>query len=63
MADSFSPAYTQNNACGASKKLTHHAAAVSLYVTHYNLCRVHEAIRTSPPSRSVSPSAFGPSAI
>src|ERR1700676_5555234 len=31
-----------------SKKLTHHAAAVSLYVTHYNLCRVHEALRTTP---------------
>ncbi len=28
-----------------SKKLTHHAAAMSLYVTHYNLCRVHEALR------------------
>jgi hypothetical protein len=27
---------------------THHAAAVSLYVTHYNLCRVHEALRTTP---------------
>ena len=24
------------------------AAAVSLYVTHYNLCRVHEALRTTP---------------
>jgi hypothetical protein len=23
-------------------------AAVSLYVTHYNLCRVHEALRTTP---------------
>lgn len=33
---------------GFSKKLTHHAAAVSLYVTHYNLCRVHEALRTTP---------------
>ena len=31
-----------------SKKLTHHAAAVSLYVSHYNLCRVHEALRTTP---------------
>src|SRR6266478_5140890 len=29
---------------GFSKKLTHHAAAVSLCVTHYNLCRVHEAL-------------------
>lgn len=33
---------------GFSKKLTNHAAAVSLYVTHYNLCRVHEALRTTP---------------
>ena len=33
---------------GFSKKLTHHAAAVSLYVTHYNLCRVHESLRTTP---------------
>jgi hypothetical protein len=31
-----------------SKKLTHHTAAVSLYVAHYNLCRVHEALRTTP---------------
>jgi len=31
-----------------SKKLENHAAAVSLYVTHYNMCRVHEAIRTTP---------------
>lgn len=33
---------------GFSKKLAHHEAAVSLYVAHYNLCRVHEALRTSP---------------
>lgn len=33
---------------GFSKKLDHHAAAVSLYVAHYNLCRVHGALRTSP---------------
>lgn len=31
-----------------SKKLANHAAAVSLYVAHYNLCRVHEALRTTP---------------
>jgi IS1 family transposase len=31
-----------------SKKLENHAAAVSLYVAHYNLCRVHEALRTTP---------------
>ena len=28
---------------GFSKKLEPHCAAVSLYVAHYNLCRVHEA--------------------
>ena len=33
---------------GLSKKLPNHAAAVSLYVSHYNLCGVHEALRTTP---------------
>lgn len=33
---------------GFSKKLDNHLAAVSLYVAHYNLCRVHEALRTTP---------------
>jgi hypothetical protein len=33
---------------GFSKKLTNHAAAVSLYVIHYNLCRAHEAPLTTP---------------
>ncbi len=33
---------------GFSKKLVHHEAAVSLYVSHYNLCRVHEVLRTTP---------------
>src|SRR5712691_187032 len=27
-----------------SKKLDNHTAAVSLYVSHYNLCRVHESL-------------------
>jgi IS1 family transposase len=31
-----------------SKKLDNHVAAVSLYVAHYNLCRVHETLRTTP---------------
>jgi len=31
-----------------SKRLPNHTAAVSLYVAHYNLCRVHEALRTTP---------------
>jgi len=33
---------------GFSKKLDNHAAAVSLYVAHYNLCRFHETIRSTP---------------
>jgi IS1 family transposase len=33
---------------GFSKKLENHAAAVSLYVSHYNLCRVHETLRMTP---------------
>ena len=33
---------------GFSKTLANHEAAVSLYVGHYNLCRVHEALRTTP---------------
>jgi IS1 family transposase len=33
---------------GFSKKLENHAAAVGLYVAHYNLCRVHETTRTAP---------------
>jgi IS1 family transposase len=31
-----------------SKKLENHEAAVALYVAHYNLCRVHEALRVTP---------------
>jgi len=33
---------------GFSKRLDCHVAAVSLYVAHYNLCRVHEALRETP---------------
>jgi IS1 family transposase len=33
---------------GFSKKMEPHCAAVSLYVAHYNLCRVHEALRSTP---------------
>jgi hypothetical protein len=32
---------------GFSKKLDNHVAAVALYVAHYNLCRIHEALRTT----------------
>ncbi|HEY3797743.1 MAG TPA: IS1 family transposase [Caulobacteraceae bacterium] len=31
-----------------SKKLENHCAAVALYAAHYNLCRVHEALRVTP---------------
>ncbi len=33
---------------GFSKTLRNHKAAVALYVAHYNLCRVHEALRITP---------------
>lgn len=33
---------------GFSKKLENHQAAVSLFVAHYNLCRVHEVLRMTP---------------
>jgi len=33
---------------GFSKKLRNHNAAVSSYVAHYNLCRLHEALRITP---------------
>ena len=33
---------------GFSKKLEQHCAAVSLYVAHYNLCRMHESLRSTP---------------
>jgi IS1 family transposase len=33
---------------GFSKKLEPHCAAVALYVAHYNLCRVHESLRSTP---------------
>ena len=33
---------------GFSKELDNHEAAISLYVAHYNLCRVHESLRHTP---------------
>ncbi len=33
---------------GFSKKLRNHKAAVALFVSHYNLCRVHETLRITP---------------
>lgn len=48
----FSLSSSQDNERGKnhlySKKLEYHAAAVSLYVAYYNMCRVHEALRTTP---------------
>jgi IS1 family transposase len=38
---------------GFSKTLTNHAAAVSLHIAFYNLCRVHEAHRTITPAMSL----------
>jgi IS1 family transposase len=31
-----------------SKKIENHVAAVNLYFAHYNFCRVHETVRTTP---------------
>jgi len=45
---------------GFSKKLENHAAAVSLYVAHYNLCRWHETIRAARQQRPLpSPIILG----
>lgn len=33
---------------GFSKKLDNHVAAIALYVAHYNFCRTHEALKTTP---------------
>ena len=33
---------------GFSKKIENHKAAAGLFVSHYNLCRVHEALRITP---------------
>ena len=33
---------------GFSKQLENHCAAISLYVMHYNFCRVHESVRSTP---------------
>lgn len=38
---------------GFSKKLEHHAAAIALYVAHYNFCRVHEAHGNMTPAMSL----------
>ncbi len=33
---------------GFSKKVENHAAAVALYFTYYNFCRVHQTLRVTP---------------
>jgi hypothetical protein len=33
---------------GFSKRLENHCAAVSLHVSFYNLCRVHESLKATP---------------
>ncbi|MGA8612221.1 MAG: transposase [Xanthobacteraceae bacterium] len=42
-----------------SKKLDNHAAAVSLYVAHYNLCRVHEALSPNARNQATPAMALG----
>jgi IS1 family transposase len=42
-----------------SKKLENHAAAVSLYVAFYNLCRVHEALSPSTAHQATPAMALG----
>ena len=44
---------------GFSKKLENHAAAVSLYVAHYNLCRVHEALSPNARHQTTPAMALG----
>jgi hypothetical protein len=33
---------------GFSKRADYHLAAVGLFVAHFNFCRVHETLRTTP---------------
>lgn len=44
---------------GFSKKLECHAAAVSLYVAHYNFCRVHEALTPNARNQNTPAMAIG----
>jgi len=44
---------------GFSKKLENHAAAVSLYVAHYNWCRVHEALTPNMRDQNTPAMALG----
>ena len=44
---------------GFSKKLENHAAAVALYVAHYNLCRVHETLSPNARHQTTPAMALG----
>jgi IS1 family transposase len=44
---------------GFSKKLDNHAAAVSLFVAHYNWCRVHEALTPNARQQTTPAMALG----
>lgn len=44
---------------GFSKRLGNHSAAVSLYVAHYNFCRVHEALTLSAKHQATPAMAIG----
>ena len=44
---------------GFSKKLDNHCAAVSLYVAHYNLCRVHESLSPNAKNRQTPAMVLG----
>ena len=42
-----------------SKKLDNHLSAVALYVAHYNLCRVHEALSPNARNQATPAMALG----
>jgi hypothetical protein len=44
---------------GFSKKIENHAAAVSLYVAHYNWCRVHESLTPNARQQNTPAMALG----
>jgi hypothetical protein len=44
---------------GFSKRPENHCAAISLYFAFYNLCRTHEALRTTQRLRSASQIILG----
>jgi hypothetical protein len=44
---------------GFSKRVENHAAAVSLYVAHYNWCRVHESLTPNARHQNTPAMALG----